>query len=107
MLPLLRGVGLSAGATSTLRTRPRASTTAATDFTMRHAERSSEPHEGLRPARARALRDRRRRNRRGLDPEAAELTKLLENVFRSVNIALVNEWRIADRPVGIDVWEGG
>jgi UDP-N-acetyl-D-glucosamine dehydrogenase len=37
--------------------------------------------------------------------EAAELAKLLENVFRSVNIALVNEIaQLCDR-LGIDVWE--
>jgi len=38
-------------------------------------------------------------------PEAAELTKLLENVFRSVNIALVNEMAILCDRMGIDVWE--
>jgi UDP-N-acetyl-D-glucosamine dehydrogenase len=38
-------------------------------------------------------------------PEAAELTKLLENVFRSVNIALVNELAILCDRMGIDVWE--
>ncbi len=38
-------------------------------------------------------------------PEAAELAKLLENIFRSVNIALVNELaRLCDR-LGVDVWE--
>ena len=38
-------------------------------------------------------------------PEAAELTKLLENIFRSVNIALVNELaQLCDR-MGVDVWE--
>jgi UDP-N-acetyl-D-glucosamine dehydrogenase len=38
-------------------------------------------------------------------PEAAELTKLLENIFRSVNIALVNELaQLCDR-MSIDVWE--
>jgi UDP-N-acetyl-D-glucosamine dehydrogenase len=38
-------------------------------------------------------------------PEAAELSKLLENIFRSVNIALVNEmWMLADR-MGIDIRE--
>ena len=38
-------------------------------------------------------------------PEAAELTKLLENIFRSVNIALVNELaRLCDR-MEIDIWE--
>jgi UDP-N-acetyl-D-glucosamine dehydrogenase len=38
-------------------------------------------------------------------PEEAELTKLLENVFRSVNIALVNELAILCDRMGIDVWE--
>ena len=38
-------------------------------------------------------------------PEAAEMSKLLENIFRSVNIALVNELaQLCDR-LGIDVWE--
>jgi UDP-N-acetyl-D-glucosamine dehydrogenase len=38
-------------------------------------------------------------------PEAAELTKLLENIYRSVNIALVNELaQLCDR-MGIDIWE--
>jgi UDP-N-acetyl-D-glucosamine dehydrogenase len=38
-------------------------------------------------------------------PEAAELTKLLENVFRSVNIALVNELAILCDRMKIDIWE--
>jgi UDP-N-acetyl-D-glucosamine dehydrogenase len=38
-------------------------------------------------------------------PEEAELSKLLENVFRSVNIALVNEMAILCDRMGIDVWE--
>jgi UDP-N-acetyl-D-glucosamine dehydrogenase len=38
-------------------------------------------------------------------PEAAELTKLLENIFRSVNIALVNELaQLCDR-MNLDIWE--
>jgi UDP-N-acetyl-D-glucosamine dehydrogenase len=38
-------------------------------------------------------------------PEAAELTKLLENIFRAVNIALVNELaQLCDR-MSVDVWE--
>ena len=36
---------------------------------------------------------------------AAEATKLLENTFRSVNIALVNELKIVYGAMGIDVWE--
>lgn len=38
-------------------------------------------------------------------PDAAELTKLLENIFRSVNIALVNELAILCDRMHIDVWE--
>lgn len=36
---------------------------------------------------------------------AAEATKLLENIFRSVNIALVNELKVVYAAMGIDVWE--
>jgi UDP-N-acetyl-D-glucosamine dehydrogenase len=38
-------------------------------------------------------------------PKEAELTKLLENTFRHVNIALVNELAMFARDLGIDVWE--
>jgi UDP-N-acetyl-D-glucosamine dehydrogenase len=38
-------------------------------------------------------------------PEVAELTKLLENIFRSVNIALVNELAMLCDRMGINVWE--
>src|SRR6202048_1560543 len=38
-------------------------------------------------------------------PEAAEMSKLLENIFRSVNIALVNELAILSDRMGIDIWE--
>jgi UDP-N-acetyl-D-glucosamine dehydrogenase len=36
---------------------------------------------------------------------AAEATKLLENTFRSVNIALVNELKVVYSAMGIDIWE--
>jgi UDP-N-acetyl-D-glucosamine dehydrogenase len=38
-------------------------------------------------------------------PEVAEMTKLLENIFRSVNIALVNELAILCDRMGVPVWE--
>ena len=38
-------------------------------------------------------------------PETAEMVKLFENTFRSVNIALVNEFAIMCRRLGISVWE--
>jgi UDP-N-acetyl-D-glucosamine dehydrogenase len=37
--------------------------------------------------------------------EAAEAVKLTENIFRSVNIALVNELKLVYEAMGIDVWE--
>ena len=39
------------------------------------------------------------------DCKTAESTKLLENIFRSVNIALVNELKVVYSKMGIDVWE--
>ncbi|WP_420633927.1 nucleotide sugar dehydrogenase [Candidatus Palauibacter sp.] len=38
-------------------------------------------------------------------PEAAEMTKLLENTFRAVNIGLVNEMAVIADRLGIDIWE--
>jgi UDP-N-acetyl-D-glucosamine dehydrogenase len=38
-------------------------------------------------------------------PEAAEMTKLLENIYRAVNIALVNEMAVISDRMGIDIWE--
>jgi UDP-N-acetyl-D-glucosamine dehydrogenase len=39
------------------------------------------------------------------NPEAAELVKILENTFRSVNIGLANEMAIVCDKLGVDVWE--
>lgn len=38
-------------------------------------------------------------------PKAAEMTKLLENIFRLVNISLVNELKMITEKMGIDFWE--
>jgi UDP-N-acetyl-D-glucosamine dehydrogenase len=38
-------------------------------------------------------------------PRAAEMSKLLENIYRSVNIALVNELALLSERMGIDLWE--
>ncbi|MCG2796506.1 MAG: nucleotide sugar dehydrogenase [Actinomycetia bacterium] len=38
-------------------------------------------------------------------PEVAEMTKILENIFRAVNIALVNEMSLLCRRMDIDIWE--
>jgi UDP-N-acetyl-D-glucosamine dehydrogenase len=38
-------------------------------------------------------------------PGAAEMTKLLENIYRCVNIALVNELKLLSLRMGLDIWE--
>lgn len=38
-------------------------------------------------------------------PRAAEFTKLLENIYRSVNIGLVNEMKLVADEMGVDIWE--
>ena len=38
-------------------------------------------------------------------PKVAEFAKLLENIYRSVNIALVNEMKVLAQRMGIDIWE--
>jgi UDP-N-acetyl-D-glucosamine dehydrogenase len=39
------------------------------------------------------------------DPKTAEMAKLLENTFRHINIALVNELAILSQDLGVDIWE--
>lgn len=46
-----------------------------------------------------------RRTIRVSTPAAAEMTKLLENIYRCVNIALVNELKLLCWRLGIDIWE--
>jgi UDP-N-acetyl-D-glucosamine dehydrogenase len=43
--------------------------------------------------------------RRMSSPDAAEMAKLHENVFRNVNIALVNQLALLSETMGLDVWE--
>jgi len=106
LLPLLEESGLSAGRDFHLAFSPERVDPGRTDFTMRNTPKVVG---GLTEACAERA--------RGLyeivcdevvpvsSPEAAELTKLLENVFRSVNIALVNELAMLTDRMGIDVWE--
>ena len=39
------------------------------------------------------------------DAEVAEAAKLLENIYRAVNIAMVNEMKVVMTKMGINVWE--
>jgi UDP-N-acetyl-D-glucosamine dehydrogenase len=104
--PLLEESGLAAGRDFHLAFSPERVDPGRTDFTLRNTPKVLG---GLTEAcveRAEAL--------YGLvcddlvrvsSPEAAELTKLLENIFRSVNIALVNELAMLTDRMGIDIWE--
>ena len=104
--PILEESGLAAGRDFHLAYSPERIDPGRTDYTIRTTPKIVG---GLTDA----CRDRRssstarsaRRSSPVSGPEAAELTKLLENIFRSVNIALVNELaRLCDR-MEIDVWE--
>ena len=106
LLPILESTGLKVGEDFYLAFAPERVDPGRTDWTTKNVPKVVG---GITPAcseRAAAL------YRSAIDtvhavssPEAAELTKLLENIFRSVNIALVNELaQLCDR-MGIDVWE--
>jgi UDP-N-acetyl-D-glucosamine dehydrogenase len=104
--PLLEESGLAAGRDFHLAFSPERIDPGRTDYTMRNT-----------PKIVGGLTDECRRRAVALyeevcehvvpvsTPEAAELTKLLENIFRSVNIALVNELAILCDRMEIDVWE--
>jgi UDP-N-acetyl-D-glucosamine dehydrogenase len=104
--PLLEESGLAAGRDFHLAFSPERVDPGRTDFTLRNTPKVLGGLTDACAERAEAL--------YGLvcdelvrvsSPEAAELTKLLENIFRSVNIALVNELAMLTDRMGIDVWE--
>lgn len=104
--PLLEESGLAAGRDFHLAFSPERVDPGRTDFTLRTtpkvlgglteacADRAQELYELVCDRVVRVS-----------SPEAAELTKLLENIFRSVNIALVNELAMLTDRMGIDIWE--
>jgi UDP-N-acetyl-D-glucosamine dehydrogenase len=106
MIPVLEESGLRAGEDFALAFSPERVDPGRTDYTMRTTPKVVG---GLTPScteRAAAV------YARICDevvpvstPEVAELSKLLENIFRSVNIALVNELAILADRMGIDIWE--
>jgi UDP-N-acetyl-D-glucosamine dehydrogenase len=104
--PLLEESGLAAGRDFHLAFSPERVDPGRTDFTLRNTPKVLGGLTDACTERAEAL--------YGLvcdelvrvsSPEAAELTKLLENIFRSVNIALVNELAMLTDRMGIDIWE--
>ena len=106
LVPLLEESGLQAGEDFALAFSPERVDPGRTDFTLRNTPKVVG---GLTPA----------CTQRALDiyghvcdtlvpvstPEVAELSKLLENIFRSVNIALVNEMAMLADRMDIDIWE--
>jgi UDP-N-acetyl-D-glucosamine dehydrogenase len=104
--PLLEESGLAAGRDFHLAFSPERVDPGRTDFTLRStpkvvggltdacAERAQRLYELVCDTLVRVS-----------TPEAAELTKLLENIYRSVNIALVNELAMLTDRMGIDIWE--
>jgi UDP-N-acetyl-D-glucosamine dehydrogenase len=106
LVPLLEESGLEAGRDFNLAFSPERVDPGRTDYTLRNTPKIVG---GLTPAcTTRALEV----YGRVCDhlvpvstPEVAELAKLLENIFRSVNIALVNELAILADRMDIDIWE--
>ncbi|MEA2295712.1 MAG: UDP-N-acetyl-D-glucosamine dehydrogenase [Solirubrobacteraceae bacterium] len=106
LLPLLEESGLAAGRDFNLAFSPERVDPGRTDFTLRNTPKIVG---GLTPActdRAVELYEIVCDDViRVSTPEVAEMSKLLENIFRSVNIALVNELAILADRMGIDIWE--
>jgi UDP-N-acetyl-D-glucosamine dehydrogenase len=106
LVPLLEESGLAAGRDFHVAFSPERVDPGRSDFTLRNTVKVVGGLTDACAAEARALYE------RVCDevllvsaPEAAELSKLLENIFRSVNIALVNELAVLCDRMGIDIWE--
>jgi UDP-N-acetyl-D-glucosamine dehydrogenase len=106
LVPLLEESGLHLGEDLNVAFSPERVDPGRTDFTLRNTPKVIG---GMTPTCADRAEELYRRVCDNLvrvsTPEAAELTKLLENIFRSVNIALVNEMAILADRMGIDIWE--
>jgi len=106
LVPLLGESGLVAGEDFALAFSPERVDPGRTDYTLRNTPKIVG---GLTPActeRALEVYGRVCENLVPVStPEVAELAKLLENIFRSVNIALVNELAMVADRMGIDIWE--
>jgi len=106
LVPMLEESGLAAGRDFHVAYSPERVDPGRTDYTMRNTPKVLA---GLTPAcleQARSLYKQVCDNLVEVSTlEAAELSKLLENVFRSVNIALVNELAVLCDRMRIDVWE--
>ena len=106
LMPLLESTGLRVGPDINLAFSPERVDPGRTDYTLRTTPKVIG---GITPACLDRVDELYRRvcekTVRVSTAEAAELTKLLENIFRSVNIALVNEMAVLAERMGIDIWE--
>jgi UDP-N-acetyl-D-glucosamine dehydrogenase len=106
LVPLLEESGLAAGRDFSVAYSPERVDPGRTDHTLRTTPKLIGGYTAACLDRARALYEQVCDRVIALSSlESAELAKLLENVFRSVNIALVNELAILCDRMGIDVWE--
>ncbi len=104
--PILEESGLAGGRDFHLAFSPERVDPGRTDFTLRNTPKVVGGLTEACTERARALYERVcERVVTVSSPEVAELSKLLENIFRSVNIALVNELAMLTDRMGIDIWE--
>lgn len=106
LVPLLEESGLKAGSDFFVAFSPERIDPGRTDFTMRTTPKVVGGDGPEAAARAKALYESICDTVVEVSaPEAAEMTKLLENIFRAVNIALVNEMAVICDRMGIDIWE--
>ncbi|MDP9293525.1 MAG: nucleotide sugar dehydrogenase, partial [Actinomycetota bacterium] len=106
LVPLLEESGLQAGSDFSLAFSPERVDPGRTDFTLQNTPKVVGGLTAACTERAAELYGRVcEKIVRVSTPEVAELSKLLENIFRSVNIALVNEMAIVADRMGIDIWE--
>ena len=106
LVPILEGSGMTAGTDFAVAYSPERVDPGRTDFTMRNTPKIVGGLTDACLARATELYSKVCDNLVPVSsPEAAELTKLLENIFRSVNIALVNELAMLADRMDIDIWE--
>ena len=106
LVPMLEESGLAAGRDFHVAFSPERVDPGRTDFTMRNTPKVVGGFtEECGDAAERIYREVCDEIVRVSSPDAAELTKLLENIFRSVNIALVNELSVLCDRMGIDIWE--
>jgi len=106
LLPLLEESGLAAGRDFALAFSPERVDPGRTDFTLKTTPKVVGGLTDECGDRAQALYELVcDRVVRVSTPEVAEMSKLLENIFRSVNIALVNELAILADRMDVDIWE--